>query len=104
MIGKQKVNLSFFNLNLSAFLYNLKSNFNSENAMLQQVQIICDRLGDHEKAFENLGSGFLMTYTFKRKLMFTNKTPRRIDRRSGARNKKIILKSYQKIIKGKKNK
>jgi len=43
-----------------------------------------------------------MTYTFKRKLMFTNKSPRRIDRRSGARNKKIILKSYQKIIKGKK--
>jgi len=50
------------------------------------------------------GSGFLMTYTFKRKLMFNNKSPRRIDRRSGARNKKIILKSYQKIIKGKKNK
>ena len=45
-----------------------------------------------------------MTYTFKRKLMYTNKLPRRIDRRSGARNKKIILNSYQKIIKGKKNK
>ena len=58
----------------------------------------------NEKTFRDLGSGFLMTYTFKRKLMFTNKSPRRIDRRSGARNKKIILKSYQKIIKGKKNK
>jgi len=46
--------------------------------------------------------GLLMTYTFKRKLMFTNKSPRRIDRRSGARNKKIILKSYQKIKRGKK--
>ena len=42
--------------------------------------------------------------TFKRKLMFANKSPRRIDRRAGARNKKIILKSYQKIIKGKINK
>ena len=49
----------------------------------------------NEKAFRDLGSGFLMTYTFKRKLMFNNKSPRRIDRRSGARNKKIILKSYQ---------
>ena len=58
----------------------------------------------NEKAFRDRGSGFLMTYTFKRKLMFTNKSPRRIDRRSGARNKKIILKSYQKIVKGKKNK
>ena len=57
-----------------------------------------------EKSFRDLGSVFLMTYTFKRKLMFSNKSPRRIDRRSGARNKKIILKSYQKIIKGKKNK
>ena len=56
----------------------------------------------NEKTFRDLGSGFLMTYTFKRKLMFANKSPRRIDRRSGARNKKIILKSYQKIIKGKK--
>ena len=59
---------------------------------------------DHEKTFRDLGSGVLMTYTFKRKLMFNNKSPRRIDRRSGARNKKIILKSYQKITKGKKNK
>ena len=58
----------------------------------------------NEKAFSDRGSGFLMTYTFKRKLMFTNKSTRRIDRRSGARNKKIILKSYQKIIRGKKNK
>jgi hypothetical protein len=58
----------------------------------------------NEKAFRDRGSGFLMTYTFKRKLMFNNKSPRRINRRSGARNKKIILKSYQKIIKGKKNK
>ena len=58
----------------------------------------------YEKDFRDRGSGFLMTYTFKRKLMFNNKSPRRIDRRSGARNKKIILKSYQKIIKGKKNK
>jgi len=47
-------------------------------------------------------SGFLMTYTFKRALMYTNKSPRRIDRRSGARNKKIILKSYQKIKRAKK--
>ena len=44
-----------------------------------------------------------MTYTFKRKLMYTNKSPRRIDRRAGARNKKIILKSYQTITKNKKN-
>jgi len=58
----------------------------------------------NEKAFRDRGSGFLMTYTFKRKLMFTNKSPRRIDRRSGARNKKIVLKSYQKIIRDKKNK
>ena len=58
----------------------------------------------NEKTFRDRGSGFLMTYTFKRKLMFTNKSPRRINRKSGARNKKIILKSYQKIIKGKKNK
>ena len=58
----------------------------------------------YEKTFRDRGSEFLMTYTFKRKLMFNNKSPRRIDRRSGARNKKIILKSYQKIIKGKKNK
>ena len=43
-----------------------------------------------------------MTYTFKRKLMFANKSPRRIDRRAGARNKKIILKSYQKIKRDKK--
>ena len=61
-------------------------------------------IGKNEKTFRDRGSGFLMTYTFKRKLMFNNKSPRRIDRRSGARNKKIILKSYQKIIKGKKNK
>ena len=27
--------------------------------------------------------------TFKRKLMYTNKSPRRIDRKAGARNKKI---------------
>jgi len=33
--------------------------------------------------------------------MYSNKSPRRIDRRSGARNKKIILKSYQKIKRGK---
>ena len=31
--------------------------------------------------------------TFKRKLMYTNKSPRRIDRKAGARNKKIT-KSY----------
>ncbi len=43
-----------------------------------------------------------MTYTFKRKLMYANKSPRRIDRRSGARNKKIILKSYQKLKETKK--
>ena len=34
--------------------------------------------------------------------MYTNKSPRRIDRKSGGRNKKIILKSYQKIKRGKK--
>ena len=45
-----------------------------------------------------------MIYIFKRKLMYTNKSPRRINRRSGARNKKIIFKSYQKIQRGKKNK
>ena len=33
--------------------------------------------------------------------MYANKSPRRIDRRS-ARNKKIILKSYQKIKRSKK--
>jgi hypothetical protein len=62
------------------------------------------RLKLNEKTFRDPGSGFLMTYTFKRKLMFTNKSPRHIDRRRGARNKKITLKSYQKIIKSKKNK
>ena len=35
-----------------------------------------------------------MTYTFKRKLMYTNKSPRRIDRKAGARNKKIIKPLY----------
>ena len=32
--------------------------------------------------------------TFKRKLMYTNKSPRRIDRRAGARNKKITKPLY----------
>jgi|TARA_B100001964_G_scaffold155856_1_gene171298 hypothetical protein len=32
--------------------------------------------------------------TFKRKLMYTNKSPRRIDRKTGARNKKIIKPLY----------
>ena len=32
--------------------------------------------------------------TFKRKLMYTNKSPRRIDRKAGARNKKIIKPLY----------
>lgn len=32
--------------------------------------------------------------TFKRKLMYTNKSPRRIDRRGGARNKKITKPFY----------
>ena len=32
--------------------------------------------------------------TFKRKLMFANKSPRRIDRKAGARNKKIIKPLY----------
>ena len=35
-----------------------------------------------------------MTYTFRRKLMYTNKSPRRIDRKAGARNKKIIKPLY----------
>jgi hypothetical protein len=35
-----------------------------------------------------------MTYTFKRKLMCTNKSPRRIDRKTGARNKKVIKSLY----------
>jgi hypothetical protein len=58
----------------------------------------------NEKTISIRVSSSLMTYTFKRKLMYANKSPRRIDRRSGARNKKIILKSYQKIKRGKKNK
>ena len=32
--------------------------------------------------------------TFKRKLMYTNKSPRRIDRKDGARNKKITKPFY----------
>ena len=32
--------------------------------------------------------------TFKRKLMYTNKSARRIDRKAGARNKKIIKPLY----------
>ena len=32
--------------------------------------------------------------TFKRKLMYTNKSPRRIDRKAGARNKKITKPYY----------
>ena len=32
--------------------------------------------------------------TFKRKLMYTNKSPRRIDRKAGARNKKITKHFY----------
>ncbi len=35
-----------------------------------------------------------MTYTFKRKLMCTNKSPRRIDRKTGSRNKKVIKSLY----------
>ena len=42
-----------------------------------------------------------MTYTFRRKLMYTNKSPRRIDRKAGARNKKTVLKNYSKIKKRK---
>jgi hypothetical protein len=57
----------------------------------------------HETIIFIYAPDFLMTYTFKRKLMYTNKSPRRIDRRAGARNKKIILKSYQTIKKNKKN-
>ena len=30
-----------------------------------------------------------MTYTFRRKLMYTNKSPRRIDRKAGGRSKKV---------------
>ena len=32
--------------------------------------------------------------TFKRKLMYTNKSPERIDRKAGARNKKITKPFY----------
>ena len=32
--------------------------------------------------------------TLTRRLMNINKTPRRIDRRAGGRNKKVIIKSY----------
>jgi hypothetical protein len=32
--------------------------------------------------------------TFKRKLMYANKSPRRIDKKAGARNKKIIKPFY----------
>ena len=32
--------------------------------------------------------------TFKRKLMYTNKSPRRIDRKASVRNKKIIKPLY----------
>jgi hypothetical protein len=32
--------------------------------------------------------------TFKRKLMYANKSPRRIDKKAGARNKKIIKPLY----------
>jgi len=32
--------------------------------------------------------------TFKRKLMYANKSPRRIDRKAGARNKKITKPFY----------
>jgi len=34
--------------------------------------------------------------TLTRRLMNINKTPRRIDRRAGGRNKKVIIKSYLK--------
>ena len=34
--------------------------------------------------------------TLTRRLMNINKSPRRIDRRTGGRNKKIIIKSYSK--------
>ena len=30
-----------------------------------------------------------MTYTFRRKLMYANKSPRRIDRKAGGRSKKV---------------
>ena len=36
--------------------------------------------------------------TLTRRLMNVNKSPRRIDRRAGGRNKKIIVKSYTKEI------
>ena len=57
----------------------------------------------HETIIFIYAPDFLMTYTFKRKLMYTNKSPRRIDRRAGARNKKIILKNYHEIKRNKKN-
>ena len=41
---------------------------------------------------------------YNKKLNHYQKLPRRIDRRGGARNQKIILKSYQEIKRGKKNK
>ena len=44
------------------------------------------------KLFGNISEEEKMT--FKRKLMYTNKSPRRIDRKAGARNKKIIKPLY----------
>ena len=35
-----------------------------------------------------------MTYTFKRKLMYTNKSPECIDRKTSTRNKKITKPYY----------
>ena len=36
--------------------------------------------------------------TLTRRLMNVNKSPRRIDRKAGGRNKKIIIKNYTKEI------
>tara|TARA_Y100000031_G_scaffold48944_1_gene56111 strand:- start:377 stop:532 length:156 start_codon:yes stop_codon:yes gene_type:complete len=35
-----------------------------------------------------------MTYTFKKKLMYTKKSSRRVDRKAGARSKKVIKPLY----------
>ena len=40
--------------------------------------------------------------TLTRRLMNINKSPRRIDRKAGGRNKKVLIKSYSKINYGKK--
>jgi len=57
-----------------------------------QTKIPNDSRTDFPKAFGTISEEEEMT--FKRKLMYTNKSPRRIDRKAGARNKKIIKPLY----------